>query len=135
MSKALRLLQITAKHQDFPFFYCISNYKNFIPKYPDNALTDSDLTSRTSRRLLEEKAPKNDFIVRNNAESIIGIILFSKIQLVVYYQCCVLIGRATTRLCVIAHQLRKAPPLKSKTVVAESHFPSLSCFISIFFTN
>ena len=27
----------------------------------------------------------------------------SKIQLVVYYQCCVLIGWATTRLYVIAH--------------------------------
>ena len=27
----------------------------------------------------------------------------SKIQLVVYYQCCVLIGGATTRLYVIAH--------------------------------
>ena len=64
MSKALRFLQIAAKHQDFPFFfYCISNYKNFIPKYPDNALTESVLTSRTSRRLLEEKAPKNDFIL------------------------------------------------------------------------
>ena len=29
--------------------------------------------------------------------------LFSKIQLVVYHQCCVLIGWATTRLYVIAH--------------------------------
>ena len=28
---------------------------------------------------------------------------FSKIQLVVYYQCCVLIGWATTRLYVIAY--------------------------------
>ena len=53
-------------------FYCISNDKNFIPKYPDNALTDSVLASRTSRRLLEEKAPENDYIVRNNAASIIG---------------------------------------------------------------
>ena len=72
MSKALRFLQITAKHQDFPFFYCISNYKHLIPKYPYKALTDSVLTSRTSRRLLEEKVPKNDFTVRNNAASIIG---------------------------------------------------------------
>ena len=75
MSKALRFLQIATKHQDhqFPFFfYCISDYKNFIPKYLDNALTDSVLTSRTSRRLLEEKAPENDYIVRNNAASIIG---------------------------------------------------------------
>ena len=31
------------------------------------------------------------------------IILFSKIQLVVYYQCCILIGWATTRLYVIAN--------------------------------
>ena len=77
MSKALRFLQITAKHQDFPF-YRISNDKNFIPKYLRNALTDSVLTSRTSRRLLEEKAPdENDFIVRNNAASIIdnGVML------------------------------------------------------------
>ena len=45
----------------FSFFYRISNDKNFIPKYLDNALTDSVLTSRTSRRLLEEKAPVIDF--------------------------------------------------------------------------
>ena len=71
MSKALHFLQITAKHQDFPF-YCISNDRNFIPKYLRNALTDSVLTSRTSRRLLEEKAPaENDFIVRNNVATII----------------------------------------------------------------
>ena len=63
MSQALRFLQIAAKHQYFPFFYCISNYKNVIPKYPDNALTESVLTSRTSRRLLEEKASNNDFIL------------------------------------------------------------------------
>ena len=30
--------------------------------------------------------------------ALICILLFSKIQLVVYYQCCVLIGCATTRL-------------------------------------
>ena len=42
-------------------FYCISNHKNLIPKYLDNALTDFALTSRTSRPLLEEKAPVNDF--------------------------------------------------------------------------
>ena len=45
----------------FSFFYRISNDKNFIPKYLDNALTDSVLTSRTSRRLLEGKAPVIDF--------------------------------------------------------------------------
>ena len=39
MSKELRFLQITAKHQDF--FYHIYNDKNFIPKYPNNALIDS----------------------------------------------------------------------------------------------
>ena len=72
MSTALRFPQITAKHHDFPFFYRISDDKNFIPKYSDNALTDSVLTSRTSRRLLEEKAPENDFPVRNNGASIIG---------------------------------------------------------------
>ena len=41
MSKAPRFLQVTAEHQDCPFFYRISNNKNFIPKYLDNALTDS----------------------------------------------------------------------------------------------
>ena len=56
----------------FSFCYRISNDKNFIPRYLDNALTDSVLTSQTSRRLLEEKSPGNDFIVRNNAASIIG---------------------------------------------------------------
>ena len=62
--KRLKLLsgEITAKHQDFPFFYCIYNDKNFIPKYLDNVLTDSVLTSRTSRRLSDEKAPVNYFV-------------------------------------------------------------------------
>ena len=32
-----------------------------------------------------------------------GIITFSKIQLVVYHQCCILIGWATSRLYVLAH--------------------------------
>ena len=44
------------------FLLCISYNKNFIPKYLDNALTDSVLTSRISRRLLEEKAAVNDFV-------------------------------------------------------------------------
>ena len=38
----------------------------------------------------------------------------SKIQLVVYYQCCILIGWASTRLYVIAHKQWKAPALKPK---------------------
>ena len=46
----------------FSFFYSISNDINFVLKYRDNALTDSVLTSRTSSRLLEEKAPVNDFV-------------------------------------------------------------------------
>ena len=32
-----------------------------------------------------------------------GVMTFSKIQLLVYYECCILIGRATTGLYVIAH--------------------------------
>ena len=38
MSKTLRFLQITAKHQDFPFFTVFLTIKT-IPKYHDNALT------------------------------------------------------------------------------------------------
>ena len=62
MSKELRFLQITPKHQDFFFLPSFSKDKNFIPKYPDNVVTDSVLTSRTSRQLLEEKAPVNNFV-------------------------------------------------------------------------
>ena len=48
-----------------------------------------------------------DFLPKWKAHS---MYIFSKIQLVVYYQCCVLIGCGTTRLYVfvIAHQQRKA---------------------------
>ena len=35
--------------------------------------------------------------------ALVGYEIISKIQLVVYYQCCILIGWATTRLYVIAH--------------------------------
>ena len=61
MPKELRFLQITAKHQRF-FFYYIYNDKNFIPNYPNNTPVDSVLTSGTSRRLLEKKAPVNIFV-------------------------------------------------------------------------
>ena len=48
MSKTLRFLQITVEYQHcqgyglltLSIFYLISNHKNFIPKYLDNALTD-----------------------------------------------------------------------------------------------
>ena len=53
----------------------------------------------------------------------------------VYYQCCVLTGWATARLCVIAHKQRKASALKTKTVAAESRFACFSCFVSISLTN
>ena len=52
----------TDNGQTSRFFYHISNDKNFIAKYPGNALIDSVLTSRTSRRLLEKKSPVNDFV-------------------------------------------------------------------------
>ena len=59
------------------------------------------------------------------------ILSFSKIQLVVYYQCCVLIGWATTRLHVIAHYVAKSagflPAKKDESL-------GLSCFVSIFLT-
>ena len=71
MSKALRFPQITAKHQDFPFFTVFLTIKTLSQNIPITLL-QSVSTSRTWRRLLEEKAPKNDFIVRNNAASIIG---------------------------------------------------------------
>ena len=74
MSKELRFLQITAKQQDF--FYHISNDKNFIPKYADNGLTDSVLTSRTLRRLLEEKAPvNNSFCCYDNSDVIKNLVM------------------------------------------------------------
>ena len=60
ISKALRFLKITAEHQDCPSYTEFPN-KNFIPKYLDNAVLDFAQTSRTSRQLLEEKAPANDF--------------------------------------------------------------------------
>ena len=41
----------------------------------------------------------NEFVGIDNTK----LTHFSKIQLVVYYQCCVLIVWAATRLCVIAH--------------------------------
>ena len=57
MSKAHRFLQIT-----FSFFFTVfPTIKTLSPRYLDNALTDSVLTSRTTTRLLEEKAPVIDF--------------------------------------------------------------------------
>ena len=63
-SKALRFLQITAKNQDFLFFYRIFNDKKFIPKYLDNAVTDFALTLRNiEATVFEKKAPVNDFSI------------------------------------------------------------------------
>ena len=53
-----------------------------------------------------------------------SIMHLGKIQLVIYYQCCVLIGWATTRLYVIAHWWWKAPALKTKTMVV--------CYTAVF---
>ena len=49
---------------------------------------------------LSNKSRFDSYSVRN---SVLNISHNSKIQLVVYYQCCVLIGRAITKLYVIAH--------------------------------
>ena len=58
-------------------FCRISNYKNFIPKYLNNALTDFASTLQTSRRLLKKEVPVSDFgeqfpMPRNTAVSKIG---------------------------------------------------------------
>ena len=60
ISKALRFLKITAEHQDCQSYTEFPN-KNITPKYIDNAVLDFAQTSRTSRQLLEEKSPANDF--------------------------------------------------------------------------
>ena len=59
----------------FSLFYCISYDKNFIPKYLDNGRTDSVLTSRTSRRLLDEKSPVNYFVRTVPSEKIAASII------------------------------------------------------------
>ena len=59
--KSASFSTVNGQTSQFSFFFHIFDDKNFIPKYLDDALADSVLTSRTSRRLLEEKAPVNDF--------------------------------------------------------------------------
>ena len=68
----------------------------------------ADLMQRwTSDRYKSVVSLKNntdlDPLIKNITTIRARLIIFSKIQLVVYYQSCVLIGRATTRLYVIAH--------------------------------
>ena len=54
----------------------------------------------------------------------ICIMLFSKIQLVVYHQCCFLIGYATTRLYVIAQQQQRAPDFwRQKGIYVQLSWP------------
>ena len=55
MSKALRFLQITAKHQDFPFLTVFLTLKTLSQKYFDNAVN-------IEATVLEKKAPVNDFV-------------------------------------------------------------------------
>ena len=64
-----------------------------------------------------------------------GISFFSKIQLVVYYQCCVLIGWAATRCICYSPLVAKAVVSKTKPMAAESRFASLSCFVLIFLSS
>ena len=67
-----------------PCFYPISNYKNIIPQYLDNAIIDLAQNSRPSRRLLEENLSsrerflKNSSSAENTAASKIGIASFSR---------------------------------------------------------
>ena len=66
-----------------PCFYPISNYKNIIPQYLDNAIIDLAQNSRPSRRLLEENLSsrerflKNSSSAENTAASKIGMASFS----------------------------------------------------------
>ena len=58
----------------FSSYYCISNHKNVIPKYLENALIEFVQTSRTLRQVLEEQAPGSDCgtklpVPRNTATS------------------------------------------------------------------
>ena len=68
-----------------------------------------------------------------------GLLHFSKIQLVVYHQCCVLIGFATSRLYVIAYSTssEKRPPyIYNVLPVKKDSYLALTCercFVSIFF--
>ena len=61
MSKSASFFTDNSQTSRLSNFYRISNNKNFVPKYLDNALTDFAETSRTSKPPLEEKAPVNDF--------------------------------------------------------------------------
>ena len=54
MSKALRFLQITAEHQDCPFFTVFLTIKT-------SSQNISITLLQISLKLLEEKAPANDF--------------------------------------------------------------------------
>ena len=62
---------------------------------------------RGSQYFLRETGAERNIEVRRETRLTVyrraGLCYFSKIQLVVYYQCCVLTGWATTRLYVIAH--------------------------------
>ena len=61
MSKALRLEQITIKHQDSTFFTVFLTIKTSSQNISIKLLQVSLKPHETSRRLLEEKAPVNDF--------------------------------------------------------------------------
>ena len=67
--------------------------------------TDSVETSKGLKLIHVFKASAAHLytIVAKSADPKDKILFFSKIQLVVYYLCCILIGWATTRLYVIAH--------------------------------
>ena len=69
----LRLLQITAEHQDCQFFHRISGHKMFIPKYLDNALKLHEYRGGYWRKKLPWTILKEHFPVpRNTAASKIG---------------------------------------------------------------
>ena len=72
------------------------------------ALIGQSLTGELMRKIyatswMTEFCVNNYFLTANGKKTFQRIFSFSKLQRVVYYQCCVLIGWATTRLCVIAH--------------------------------
>ena len=59
MSKALRFQQITAKHQDLPIFTAFLTIKTLSQNISITLLQIS--IKLHEHRLLEEKAPENDF--------------------------------------------------------------------------
>ena len=108
-----QILEFTPHMTSYWVTYCFCKrlpYASMISKYNQHDVADPNKQSVFTHVMRQQVGRRNItwnkfcIIIESNSPKTFSLLFFCKIQLMVWYQCCVLIGGATSRLYVIAHK-------------------------------